>query len=396
MIRLEKAGNQSVTTLSNYFIDEFMPHANGEFIKIYIYLLRIAENPVGEFSLSTIADIFNHTEADVMRALRYWEKLGLLSLNYDEFKTLSSIKMEEPDRAKATEQKSDKPSMNAYGDPVLSVLVPPRAMDTATTPNDMSVLSAAPQNSTPAAIAGTGEAVTTTPSKKESKKLKPEFTPEKLDELTSNEDISDLLYVIETYIGKTLSPSDTNVILYFYNSLGFSIELIEYLVEYCVTNNHKSMRYIETVALSWAEKGIKDVKSAKEHTNAHSTLYYSILKSFGISGRNIAESEKEYIKKWTDDYKFSLDIILNACDRTISTIHQPSFQYADSILTTWKASGVHTIEDIEASDKLYINTTKKKAAAVSVPISKPKPTYSNFPQRSYDYSAMERDLLRKN
>jgi len=94
-IKLEKAGNQSITTISNYFIDEYMPHANGEFIKIYIYLLRIAENPIGEFSLSTIADIFNHTEADVMRALRYWEKLGLLSISYDEFKTLSSIKLED-------------------------------------------------------------------------------------------------------------------------------------------------------------------------------------------------------------------------------------------------------------------------------------------------------------
>lgn len=351
MIKLEKAGNQSVTTLSNYFIDEYMPHANGEFIKIYIYLLRIAENPMGEFSLSTIADIFNHTEADVMRALRYWEKLGLLSLSYDEFKTLSSIKMEEPGREKIPEPKAQKPIVPTYTEPVQ---VP----------------------------------------KKETKKLKPEFTPEKLDELTSNEDIRDLLYVIETYLGKTLSPSDTNIILYFYDSLKFSTELIEYLVEYCVSNNHKSMRYIETVALAWAEEGITDVKGAKEHTSSHSSLYYSILKSFGISGRNIAESEKEYIKKWTDEYKFSLDIILNACDRTITTIHQPSFQYADSILKTWKSSGVHTVEDIEASDKLYVNT-KKKASPVSVPIGKPKPIYTNFPQRSYDYSALERDLLKR-
>jgi len=215
-----------------------------------------------------------------------------------------------------------------------------------------------------------------------------------LDELTSNEDIKELLYIIQTYLGKTLSPTDTNTILYFYDSLGFSTELIEYLIEYCVSNNHKSMRYIETVALSWKDEGITDVKSAKEHTSSHSNIYYSILKTFGISGRNVAEAEKEYIKKWTDEYNFSLDIILNACNRTISAIHQPSFQYADSILKGWKSSGVHTMEDIEASDKLYVNT-KKKATPVSVPIGKQKPVYSNFSQRSYDYSELERDLLKR-
>lgn len=373
MIKLVKSGNTSVTTLSNHFIDEYMPHANGEFIKIYIYLLRISGNPIGEFSLSTIADIFNHTEADVMRALRYWEKLGLLSLHYDEFKTLSSIKIEEFD------VKKDNVSVNEVLEPV--------------TPQPVALVSTVSPVSD--VLSAQTAAFTEQPKpKKETKKIKPEFTAEKLESLTSDEEIKDLLYVIETYLGKTLSPSDTNIILYFYDSLKFSTELIEYLIEYCVSNNHKSMRYIETVALAWAEEGIKDVKSAKEHTNSHSSLYYSILKSFGISGRNIAESEKEYIKKWTEEYKFSLDIILNACDRTITTIHQPSFQYADTILKTWKSSGVNTIEDIEASDKLYVNT-KKKASPVSVPIGKPKAIYTNFPQRSYDYSALERDLLKR-
>ena len=155
------------------------------------------------------------------------------------------------------------------------------------------------------------------------------------------------------------------------------------------------MRYIETVAISWSEGHIKTVSEAKEFTGNKSKLYFSVLKSFGITGRNVAPAEKDYITRWTNEYNFSPDIILSACDRTISAIHQPSFQYADSILKSWKSSGVRSVSDIENSDKLHVNT-RKKANAVNVPINKPKPSYAaNFTQRSYDYNSLERDLLNR-
>ena len=60
-----------------------MPGANGEFVKLYLYLLRCAGTG-RELSISSIADFFDHTEKDVRRALSYWEKLKLLKLRYDE------------------------------------------------------------------------------------------------------------------------------------------------------------------------------------------------------------------------------------------------------------------------------------------------------------------------
>ena len=45
-----------------------------------------------------------------------------------------------------------------------------------------------------------------------------------------------------------------------------------------------------------------------------------------------------------------MDIILEACKRTISQIHQPSFQYADKILKKWNQNGVKTLSDIEKLD----------------------------------------------
>ena len=60
-----------------------MPLANGEFVKVYLCLLRMYANPAGRAStLTEIADLLNHTESDVIRAIKYWERAGLLSVGY--------------------------------------------------------------------------------------------------------------------------------------------------------------------------------------------------------------------------------------------------------------------------------------------------------------------------
>ena len=58
----------NVTVVSNEFIDQYMAAANGEYVKVFLYLLRHERE---ELDLASIADALNHTEADVKRALAY-------------------------------------------------------------------------------------------------------------------------------------------------------------------------------------------------------------------------------------------------------------------------------------------------------------------------------------
>ena len=81
-IQLHSDCPDAMTSVSNYFIDHYMPEANGEFVKVYIYLLRCMASSSKTVSVSAIADLFEHTEKDVVRALKYWEKVGLLKLEY--------------------------------------------------------------------------------------------------------------------------------------------------------------------------------------------------------------------------------------------------------------------------------------------------------------------------
>lgn len=59
--------------VANEFIDRYMADANGEYVKVYLYLLRHASE---KLDVGTIADALNHTEADVKRAVLYWQKVG--------------------------------------------------------------------------------------------------------------------------------------------------------------------------------------------------------------------------------------------------------------------------------------------------------------------------------
>ena len=70
----------SFTTVSDIFIDQYMPKANGEFVKVYLYLLRATGSGAGIATISEIADHFSNTEADIVRALNYWASEGILQV----------------------------------------------------------------------------------------------------------------------------------------------------------------------------------------------------------------------------------------------------------------------------------------------------------------------------
>lgn len=333
------------TAIPNRFLDDYMPKANGEFVKVYLYLLRNS-NTTSSTSISGIADQMNHTENDVLRALRYWEQEGLLKLTFHTDSSLTGITLcdyyhsdmprssEEPAPYAKKESLTNKEGISSQ------FTVPPK------------------QN----------------------------YSHTQLKNFLASEDIEQILYVAQKYLGITLSDTDTNTILYFYDGLHFSADLIEYLIEYCVSIGQRSMRYIEKVAISWAEKGYCTVSEAKDNTTAYSKNCFAVMKSFGINNRRPGNSEILMIQKWTNEYGFTIDIITEACNRTIRSIHQPSFEYADRILTKWKKQGVKYMTDIVEQDKQFIKDSKPDTKFSNN-------RFNNITPRNYAYDDLEKQLL---
>ncbi len=178
----------------------------------------------------------------------------------------------------------------------------------------------------------------------------PVYSTEQVNRLAQDEEFSQLLYIAQKYMNKVFTPRDCQVFAYLYEGLSMSSELLEYLVEYCVQNGHISVRYMETVAMSWHEKGIRTALEAKDYSASYNRDSFAVMKAFGINNRKPAAPEQKLMDKWFRDYGFSREVVLEACSRTITAIHNPSFQYADKILSDWQKAGVRGLADIKDLD----------------------------------------------
>ncbi len=340
-------------SVSTHFIDNYLSDAPGEFVKVYLYLLRCMEDESMSLSVSGIADYLNHTEKDVLRALTYWEKKSLLTLDYDESQKLCGIHFQGEQTSSDTQ-----PAAMPLDEQTSVVSVPDTRISKA-----------------------------------------------RIGELAEVPDVKQLLFIASQYLGKTLSPSDIEVLLHIYDDLGFSSELMEYLIETCVEKKCTSLSYIEDTAHQWYQNHITTVDQARGSVNASGQDSLLIMKALGISGRVLAQSELGYVQKWLHTYGFSLEIVLDACSRTIQAISRPSFRYADTILTNWKQQNVQTLADIQALDSRFNSEKSQVAITVDKPVKpittttvksrskKPSIKGASYPQRSYDFEALEQQLL---
>ena len=320
-IHLRALSSSQVTVLSNIFIDQYMPGAGGEFVKVYIYLLRLLADPSASVCLPLLADRLNCTEGDISRALKYWSNEGLLILETDPSGELTGITLTEPSpdtQMELTATVSVPQSALAAAAPIS------QTVSAATVSVPQSALAAtAPISQTVSAATVSTPQPDTAPSRSASA-----LTPARIKELKENEDVAQLIYICEQYLGKTLTPTDTRKILFFYDELKMSVDLIDFLIQYCVGRGHKSMRYIETVAMAWSKEGITTVEMAKDSTSRYGRDYFTILKAMGITNRNPVDSEIVMMDTWLKDYGFSMDMIQEACSRTIMQTGLISFIFS--------------------------------------------------------------------
>lgn len=330
----------NATVISNRFIDEYMQAANDAQLKIYLYLIRIMSAGLTT-SVSDIADIFNYTEKDVMRALKYWEKNGLLTLDYDDSKNLTGIHLLDLSLRSATPEPPTEQAAPMYVLPMKEI-------------------------------------------PKENPYEKPSYSLDQLKAFKSDEATSRLLFITEQYLKKTLSANEMKSILFISDKLGFSEDLIDYLIQYCVDRGKKDLRYIEKVAINWAQEGITTPEQATRYAHKYDKVVYDIMKALGKTSAP-TQAEAAYITRWTKEFAFEPDVISIACEKTVLATDKHRFEYADSILNNWHKAGIHHKRDILAAEKQF----QQNKAAKAIPGNK----FNQFKQNQYDFDALEKELL---
>lgn len=362
--------NETYSSISNFFIDYYMTSASGEFVKVYLYLVRqlSSREPI---SVAEIADHFNLTEKDICRAIKYWISQDVMRLNYNDKKEPVGITLL-PLQDKS-HQKSD--SMDGLSLLSMDYMVEdnsPAAIAASATTQAASV-----QTDTQNISAATD--ISAVPA--HALPLKAAVTPEILRKKQEDGILSDLIFETEAYFGRPLSMPETESLIYIYDQLDFSQELIEYLIEYCLTMGKASFRYAETVAASWYEKGIDTVEKAKSDSNAYNPFYRKVFSELGIRRGNPTSIESAYIDAWSNEMNFSEDLILLACQKAIlSKPQSANFAYVNGILENWHKNGVKSLRDVQQLDLDFMkkktdNTVKNQTAA-----SKNPNGFANFKQ----------------
>ena len=344
------AEEETFSSISNNFIDYYMNDANGDFVKLYLYLARLCSSGAG-ISVSDIADHLNCTEKDVCRGVKYWIKKNVLKLSYNENEEVNGIiicSLSKP--VKAVESKKK--------DTLSLSLDLSQDDDDEISDDNTPEVEAEPETETQA------EAVTPTDEKEVPKKSSP--TPAVLSSALADPLFCNLKSEAEAYCDKTLSKNDIDSLIYIYDTLKLSFDLIEYLLEYCASIKKTNFSYIEKVAKNWFNNNITTRTEAEEFTIRYYSLYTKILKELGITSRMPAPVERQFIDHWTNDLGFTEPLILEACRRAISSKpNSVTFNYVNGILESWYNSNVRSFSDINVLDDRHKKSRKTTNTADS-------------------------------
>ena len=406
-----------ITTIYNSFIEDYMPAANGSYVKVYLYIAKCLQAKESNFSISSLADQLENTEKDILRALMYWEKKGLMSLNRDkatgeilglemlipfaerDFDTYENTAKESAASLGVDSDLSETGALNRRN----SDLSETGALDRRN--SDLSETGAANTSTyessgtdAPSNVNSDVHRASSSAQEKNSSTVKPiQVPPEQIQELSANEDFVWVCNVVESYLERPMKPTEIQLITYLYGTLHFSRELILHLYDYCISMGKTACNYIQTVALSWHEQGIKTPEQAQNASVRYLASYNAVSKALGL-GRGLAEIEKKYVDHWQNDWNMDLSVILEACNRTVLKLHHADFKYTEGILSHWNEQNVRTLQGVEQSDLHYAQTKEQKEKKKPSTSGKqtPRNQFQNFKQRdvsSEELQELERKLL---
>ena len=419
-----------ITTIYNSFIEDYMPAANGSYVKVYLYIAKCLQAKESNFSISSLADQLENTEKDILRALMYWEKKGLMSLNRDkatgeilglemllpfaerEFDTYENTAKESAASLGVDSDLSETGALNRRNSDLSETgALDRRNSDLSETGalnrrnSDFSETDAANTSTyessgtdAPSNVNSDVHRASNSAQENNSSAVKPiQVPPEQIQELSANEDFVWVCNVVESYLERPMKPTEIQLITYLYGTLHFSRELILHLYDYCISMGKTACNYIQTVALSWHEQGIKTPEQAQNASVRYLASYNAVSKALGL-GRGLAEIEKKYVDHWQNDWNMDLSVILEACNRTVLKLHHADFKYTEGILSHWNEQNVRTLQGVEQSDLHYAQTKEQKGKKKPSTSGKqpPRNQFQNFKQRdvsSEELQELERKLL---
>ncbi len=293
------------TPIPDEFILKHLPTASGTYVKVYLYIFYHHFNSVPDFTLAKAAEALSLLESDVLEALNYWHKKGMLILTRT--KDCCTIRF-------------------------VQTSAPP-------TPQP-------PKKKVPQESAETAKVVRV--------EHKPVYSPQEMALYKKTPQVKQLFAAAEKFLGGALSFPNLSLLYSFYDYYRLPIDVIEYLMEYCAETGNTNLRYMEKIVQDWTDKGITTLEAAQNQVGFFRN-YYPIMKSLGVGGRRPTDTERKFMDCWLQEWQMPSELLTEAAARTIERTGKPSFQYMNTILKNWFDRQLLTLQDVKGSDSTYNN-----------------------------------------
>ncbi len=167
----------------------------------------------------------------------------------------------------------------------------------------------------------------------------------------------------QTLYGRLLKQPESRTILMLVDHYGLPAEVAAMLLKYCFKIDKKSTGYIQSVARTWSDDGINTVDAADavlaklEHQFA---AEQKLREAMQLNGK-FTPKQQHFIQIWSDEWGFSIEMIMHAYDITVDNTGSASFSYTNKILENWKNAGIRTKEAAMQDSENFRNSKKKPA-----------------------------------
>lgn len=214
-----------------------------------------------------------------------------------------------------------------------------------------------------------------------------------------NEGLASMLEDCAAYLGTAcLSNTEIKQLTALCTQYALAPDYILTLVANKTDKGHTTVRLICDEAIRLSGKGItstEDLDDYLKKLEESSGAEWEIRRALGIYNKRLSPSQSAYIKKWSEEYGYSVAIITEAYDISALNTGKCDLRYMDKILADWHEAGCRTITECKArveAKKIGVTdkTAKKKKSQPETP------RYGNFDAKDAFMKALERSYGKEN
>ena len=318
----------SVFAVPRAIVDQHLKLAGAAQLKVILWVLRHAGEP---FTVTAIAQALSMHEADVRDSMQYWIETGVVVRQEQTF--LPAVSAEEQEQTDVLPQ----------------------------------VISSAEEKK-PLAVAQTIPAATEKESAETGKK-RSLSRPEKPDmkylnkRISEDESVAFLMRSADEIFGRMTSNNDKETLLLIHEHDGLPVDVLIMLLQYAFSIGKGNMRYIEKMAISWADDEILTLEAADQKIQQLSSgreASKRIQRIFGIDEHSPTEKESTLADLWINQWHFSDEMIREAYELCVNTKGKYILKYIGKILERWHEDGITDVSQIPQQPLEEKKKSKKK------------------------------------